>query len=272
MSQTTTSDKTAWVHELEHNLWEMWSNFGCGTGCSLHDEGDVLWFETPIPTIPYNGILKFRASADTDLKIDRLVSHFNQRDVPFMWVVHPTSQPHDLPERLKKRGLLEAEVLPGMARTLAALPDAPPLSKGVQVRILDDKSDVSAYYDFAAWRWGIPPEHRAHFKAVTATFRFGQPGSKACMWQAWRDGQPVAKAGTYLTVGSAGIYAVATRPEARRQGLAGTLTLTALQHARRLGHDLAVLHSSPMAESLYQSLGFETVAKFRLFASEETHI
>jgi predicted acetyltransferase len=92
------------------------------------------------------------------------------------------------------------------------------------------------------------------------------------MWQAWREGQPIAKAGLYLTDGSAGVYAVATRPEARRQGLARALTLTALQHARRLGHNLAVLHSSPMAESLYRSLGFETVANFGLFASVEAHV
>ena len=61
MSDITLPRKTAWIHELEENMWAMWSNFGCGPGCSLHDEGDILWFETPIPIIPYNGILNFRA-------------------------------------------------------------------------------------------------------------------------------------------------------------------------------------------------------------------
>jgi ribosomal protein S18 acetylase RimI-like enzyme len=72
--------------------------------------------------------------------------------------------------------------------------------------------------------------------------------------------------------GSAGIYGVVTRPEARHLGLARILTLTAVYAARRSGYRLAVLHSSPMAEGLYKSLGFETVASFRLFASEEAHI
>ena len=272
MSETTIPDKTAWMQELEGNMWAMWSNFGCGPGCSLHDEGDILWFETPIPIIPYNGILKFRARVRIDQRIDKLVNHFKERNVAFMWVVHPSSLPQDLPERLGNRGLREVEVLRGMARSLGTLPAAPPLPEGFALREVGDESDVSAFSDFAAWRWGIPEEHRGQARAMMSSFRVDQPGSKAHMWQAWCEGQPVSKAGLYLAPRSAGIYAVVTRPEARRQGLARILTLTALERAQRLGHQLAVLHSSPMAESLYASLGFKTIADFRLFVSEEWHI
>ena len=92
------------------------------------------------------------------------------------------------------------------------------------------------------------------------------------MWQAWREGKPIAKAGMYLSYRSAGIYAVVTRPEARRLGLARSLTLKALHEACSQGYRLAVLHSTPMAESLYRSLGFSTVAEFRLFASHEVYV
>ena len=46
-------DKPALITELEANLWEFWSTFGRGPGCTLHDEGDALWFENPIPIMPY---------------------------------------------------------------------------------------------------------------------------------------------------------------------------------------------------------------------------
>jgi ribosomal protein S18 acetylase RimI-like enzyme len=92
------------------------------------------------------------------------------------------------------------------------------------------------------------------------------------MWQAWRDGRPIAKGGMYLAPGSVGIYAVVTRPEARRLGLASILTLTALEEARARGQTLAVLHSTPMAERVYRLLGFTTMAEFRVFASVEVHI
>jgi len=127
-------------------------------------------------------------------------------------------------------------------------------------------------YQFAEWRWNVPEPYQAEYESIVRCFRFGEPDSKAHMWQAWRGDQPVAKAGMYLAANSAGIYAVVTRPEDRRLGLAQTLTLTALHAARSLGYRVAVLHSTPMAEALYRSIGFSTIAQFRLFASEEVHI
>ncbi len=247
-------------------------NFGCGTGCSLHDEGDALWFETPIPIIPYNGVLRFQVETDVDQRIDRLVQHFCDRQVAFMWIVHPTATPPDLPQRLRQRGLHEIEIMPGMARSLADLPEMPPLPEGVTIRKMVDEHDAHEFFQFAAWRWGVPEEYRAQLGPVMAAFQFGTPGSQAHMWQAWRDGLPIAKAGIYLARRSVGIYAVVTRPEARRLGLASALTLIALHDARRRGQSLAVLHSTPMAESLYHSLGFRTMAEFRIFASVEAHI
>jgi GNAT superfamily N-acetyltransferase len=272
MNDVDMLDKNALIDEVEANLWETWSKFGCGPGCCLHDEGDALWFETPIPIIPYNTVLKFQVEENIEQRIDRLVNHLNNRQVPFIWIVHPSSRPLDLPVRLERRGLREIELMPGMAKSLADLPEPPPLPNGIQVRKVAEQSDATEFFQFAAWRWGVPEEYRGQMGAVLAPFRFGQPGSKAHMWQAWREGQPVAKAGVYLASRSAGIYAVVTRPEARRLGLARILTLATLEFARAHGYKLAVLHSTPMAEGLYRSLGFEAMATFRIFASVEAHI
>lgn len=92
------------------------------------------------------------------------------------------------------------------------------------------------------------------------------------MWQAWREDRPIAKAALYLGSSAAGIYAVATRPEARRLGLANFLTVTALQYARDAGYQLAVLHSTPMAQKLYKSMGFASIAELRLFASDDVYV
>ena len=265
-------DKPALITELEANLWEFWSTFGRGPGCILHDEGDALWFENPIPIMPYNGILKFQVEKNIDQRIDRLVNHYQKRRVVFFWVVHPRSSPIDLSDRLQKRGLREVELMPGMVRSLAELPESPPLPEGIEVHEIIGEKDSGEFSDFVSWRWGVPKEYMDQLRATLASFRIGKPGSKSHMWQAWRAGQPIAKAGMYLAAGSAGIYAVVTKPEARRLGLARILTLTALKKAQTLGKDFAVLHSTPMAESVYKSLGFKTVAEFRLFASEEVHI
>ena len=223
MVDTEISKKSKLIEEIERNLWETWSMFGRSPACEFHEEEDVLWLETPIPVIPYNGVLRFQGQSNVDQRIDSIVEHFSQRKTQFMWLVHPSAKPADLRDRLQ-------------------------------------------------WRWNIPDEYKDHYAAITAEFHLGEPGSRAYMWQAWRAGQPIAKAGMYLGSGSAGIYGVVTRPEARGLGLARSLTLTALYEARSSGCRLAVLHSTPMAENLYKSLGFTTIVEFRLFASEEVRI
>lgn len=272
MSDIGSLDRPTLIHELEENLCEMWSNFGRGPGCALHDQGDALWFDNPIPIIPYNGILRFQVRENVDDRIEAIVDHYRARGVAFMWILHPTSLPPDLPERLQARGLQEVEPVHGMARSLADLPEVPPLPGGLELRPVVEQREVNEYCDFASWRWGVPEEYCDQLRATLAEFGLGRPSARARAWQVWRGDQPVAKAGIYWAKGSAGIYGVATRPPARRLGLARILSLTALNMARSLGYNLAVLHSSPMAQGLYESIGFEKIADFCLFASEEVHI
>ena len=272
MNELQPSLKTTFLRELEENLWEVWSIFGHGPECSLHQENNLIWLETPIPIIPFNGVLKFQLQSNPDQMIKGITDHFRERKAQFMWIYHPSSEPHDLRERLLRHGMKDVEPIPGMARTLEELEEIPTVPDGIEIRKVESERDSSAFYQFATWRWNVPKQHRAHYESIARCFRYGEPGSKAHMWQAWRKGKPVAKTGMYLTSTSAGIYGVATRPEARRLGLARTLTLTALREARLQGCQVAILHSTPMAEKLYQSIGFATVAEFRLFASEEVNI
>ena len=260
------------LRALEENLWELWSNFGRGPGCTLHDEGDALWFDTPIPTLPYNTVLRFAVASDVDRRIDSLVEHYRRRGVPFLWMVHPSSVPTDLGERLRKRGLEEVEVVSGMAANLADLPEPSLAPKGFEIREVDDETATSHLFEFVAWRWHVPAEARPHLNAFNRVFQIGTPSAKVRCWLAWREGNPVAKAVLHIAAGAAGLYGVATKPEARRLGLARTLTLEAFRAARQSGQQLGVLHSTPMAQSLYARLGFRPVAPYRIFASEAIHL
>lgn len=267
-----TVDKEVLIRETEINLWETWSNFGRGPGCALHDEGDALWFETPIPIVPYNTILKFQVQTEIEKRIDALLARYRERQVPILWIVHPSSFPRDLPKRLERRGLMYIESTPGMARELVGLPQPPPLPDDVEVREVIAEADLNEFNELAAWRWEVPVEHHRQLQAMLRYFRPGQPGSHTRFWLAWRDGVPISKVGSYYAERSVGIYAVATKPEARGLGIASVLTVKALKAAQEAGRELAVLHSSPPAEKLYERLGFIAVTKFHLYASEATTI
>ena len=254
------------IHQVELNLWETWANFGRGPGCTLHDESDALWFETPIPTMPYNTVLRFQVEGDIDRRIGSLVKGYTDRNVTQLWIVHPSALPTDLPQRLVEHGLQEIEIAPCMARSLEDLPEPPPLPPGVEIREAIEESDLIELYGLAAWRWGVPEEYRPQLRKMIEKFEIGERGSNTRMWLALKDAVPISKIGLYNGSGSAGIYGVATKPEARGLGIASILMNVAMQAAKEMGHRLAVLDSSPLAEKLYQRLGFITVAPLRLYS------
>ncbi|HKI54115.1 MAG TPA: GNAT family N-acetyltransferase [Anaerolineales bacterium] len=261
------------IHQVELNLWETWANFGRGPGCTLHNEDDALWFETPIPIIPYNTVVRFQVEQDVDKRIDALVQGYAERNVAPLWIVHPSSMPADLPERLQKRGYQEIEIAPCMARSLENnLSETPSIPDGVEIREAIDEKDVMELYGLAAWRWGVPDDYRPQLEKIIEEFKVGERTSNTRFWLAWKDDVPISKVALYNGSGSAGIYAVATKPEARGLGIASILVNVALKAAQEMGHKLAVLDSSPLAEKLYQRLGFTTVAPLRLYSSVEAHI
>jgi ribosomal protein S18 acetylase RimI-like enzyme len=72
------------------------------------------------------------------------------------------------------------------------------------------------------------------------------------------DGRTVAAATLFLGAGVAGIYHMATLPQARRRGIASAMTLTALLEAREIAFRIGVLQSSNAGRGVYQRLGFKT--------------
>ena len=269
---STSNLKERLLHELEVNFWEGWAYFGKGENSTLVETENVIWYRTPLPMIPYNTVIKFQVTENVEAEIDEIIEKCSAGGHDFAWAITPSSEPKDLNKRLEKRGLFEAEAFSGMGRSLANLPEVPKPPAGVEIKEVTKKEGEEEFIEFATWRWSIPEKYHNDYRDMIAPFEFGRPGSRFSAWQAWMDGKPVSKVGVHRSENSVGIYAVATRPEARRMGLAGLLTLHALHQMRDEGYELAVLHSTPMAESLYASLGFEKLVDFYLYAKTELHI
>jgi ribosomal protein S18 acetylase RimI-like enzyme len=258
------------IRALEENFWALWSRFGRSDGCHLHDEPHALWYETPIPTLPYNAVIRFSATRGIDRSMDRIFERFRGRDVPFIWIVHPSTKPPNLESRLRSRGFEEAEVVDGMWVDLAQLPAQAECAAGIEIRQVTSASDIDALLDLVTWRWDVSSDAQGTLRTISRAFEFGSTGSAVRCWIAWKGETPVAKALLNVAAGSAGLYAVATKPDVRGLGLARTLALRAFDAARREGIRLGVLHSTPMARSLYTKLGFCSIAPFRVFAPPRT--
>lgn len=249
---------------LESNLNDFWSRFGRGADGRLHDDEQALWYESPIASLPYNGVLRCDAAAD-DRLIDRICARFRARKVPFVWFMPPSLASDRLDAALRARGLVEGDGATGMWADLDTLPAAPPPPADVEIRPVESAADVRAMLELVRWRWNVAPRDAVRLARVAEAFDFTAPGGARC-WIAWQDGVPVAKATLNVAAGAAGLYGVATRPEVRGRGLAHTLTLRVFEAARAQGLRLGVLHATAMARGLYTRLGFRAAAPFRIYA------
>ncbi len=273
MTTATTIDRRPGcaIRAVEENLWSLWSGFGRAPGSVLHHHRGVTWFQTPIHSMPYQTVLRFvveQPDGEVDRRVDEVFDRFGSR--PLIWIVHPSAQPGDLPIRLADRGLAEIEVLPAMIRSAAEpVPADEALAADTTISQVGPR-DRDAWIDLVAWRYSLSPGDRDRLVPFYEYLRLGQPDAASVGWVAHVDGEPVAKTLLHRSGDVAGIYGVVTKPEARGRGLASVLTTTAMRAARELGCRNVVLHSTPMAESMYERLGFRHVAPFRLFAAPDT--
>lgn len=252
---------------IEENFWSLWSQFGRTPGATLHESATSLWFETPIPVPPYNAVIRFNGGADADREIGAIFSHFRARGVPFIWITTPSTSPGDIAARLKVQGFDEVELVSGMAAHLSDLPAAPMPPGGIELHMVTPEHDFVSFMELVAYRWHVPDEAKPHLLRIGECFRVGADGSPNRAWIAVKDGVALAKAFTHDGAGAVGLYGVATKPEARGLGLGHLVTVAALADAKARGHTVGVLHSTPMAKSLYERVGFHEFAPFRVFAA-----
>jgi GNAT superfamily N-acetyltransferase len=90
-------------------------------------------------------------------------------------------------------------------------------------------------------------------------------GGAAHLYVARLDGEVVATTGTYDHDRDAGVYWVATAPEARGHGLATALMVRALGDARDRGCLTASLQATAMGASIYARLGFRDLGALQMW-------
>jgi GNAT superfamily N-acetyltransferase len=138
---------------------------------------------------------------------------------------------------------------------------------GFELRRVDTAEDAADYWKVAASACasiGFPPEVFAHYENAEDLI-----ADRIAAFLARRDDRPVGIAMTIVDHGVAGIYWVSCTEEPRGRGLGWSVTAAAVKAGFEMGAELASLQASPMGESLYRRMGFETIYDYRLYLCPE---
>lgn len=234
------------------------------------DKGeDMIRVVSPgIPNWLTNTVLRCRLSGDNvDSVIDETNEYFYARGVLPYWRLCPGDLPNDLEARLAKKGLsLEAEE-PAMAVDLRKLDQDMRMPGGF---IIEHVTDAATMKEKHIWitQLGMGKSLGTLLMDMFSTYGF----DSASDWQHYigsLNGKPVSCASVFYATGVAGIYAVITLPEVRRQGIGSAVTLQVLLDARERGCRVGVLQSSKMGYNMYRRLGFETCFKIKTYVPSE---
>jgi ribosomal protein S18 acetylase RimI-like enzyme len=224
------------------------------TGSEARRIGGVFAFVTGLPSSLFNGCVVVEPS--TPINLDSAIGWVGARRVPYRVFVSP-----ELAAELATVPIahgLQRERLPYPGMVLHPIPEPPEPAAGVVVTPVD----ASAREDFLAVGVALGLK-RDLAESLFPRSLFGDGDVQPFV--GLLDGCPVGFSLAIASTRAAGVYNVATLQAARRRGVGTALTWAAVAAGRRLGLDCAVLQSSEMAVSMYETMGFRTRVPYAVF-------
>ncbi len=245
----------ALVTSIKANPVEWWRYLGSSPKAEFYDSPEVSWLLTGIPTPSVNTVqLGPPDPGNIDAIIEETLAHFRSRGVTkSSWWIRPGTPPRDLGQHLVAHGLTHREGARGMAADLLALREDLPAPAGLMIEPVGDMEALSKWARAAMTGFGLPETSVDTCLDLFVGLRWDLPLRN---YLGILEGQPVATSQLFLGAGVAGIYVVATIPEARRQGIGAAMTLAPLRDARAMGYRIGILHASPLGVGVYRQLGF----------------
>jgi ribosomal protein S18 acetylase RimI-like enzyme len=256
----------ALITAFEANLVELFSRFRQWRRAEVYISENILWTITDVPAAFFNSIIRAQLSPnEVDDEIEAAILRGKSRNVPIGWWTGPATRPADLGASLLAHGFVHEWDMPGMAINLSALNAHMPIPPGLVIEEVTDIESLKKWHHAFVVGSGMPDFMGDAFFEVFCILGLDAD----CPFRHYvglLNGEPVATSMLFLGAGVAGIYNVATVPEARQKGFGTALTYKALREAHNAGYKVGVLEASKDGETVYRKLGFEEYWKMGHYA------
>lgn len=262
--QTNLSDASL-VSAIRGNLCEFFRFLAKCLPPSDQFENDrfVRW-HTSLHHPWFNGFLCSTSPTPNDKAfIQETILYFKERQIEtFSCWLEPPLKHSDWGAFLSELGFSFSDGTPGMAIDLGTFPEVPTIPDGLKIQAVEDKSTMRTWAHVFTIGYGMPPAWEGMIFEVWNALGLDFPVRN---YLGYIDGEPVSTSTVFYGAGVAGIYDVATLPEARGRGLGTALTLTPLLDARQAGYRIGVLQSSEMGFGVYKRMGFRHLCQIENF-------
>jgi len=245
-----------------HDSWNsLMYIFGETPQYEFNETKHVTTLACPVKISLFNRVLHTRLTAsNADETIQETIDYFSSKGLPFTWHVDPGDTPPDLPERLEKNGLTLSGG-PGMALVLSEF-KAPEPREGFSCERVRTQEMLKTFSRLLPEAYGIPVFAWEDFAQIIMSVGIRDD---FCHYLGFLDGHPVTTSSVLYADGVAGIYDVATLPEARGRRMGSMITAMPLIDARKIGYKISILHSTAMGYNLYRRLGYEEICRMVRF-------
>jgi ribosomal protein S18 acetylase RimI-like enzyme len=149
-----------------------------------------------------------------------------------------------------------------MAVNLHELSESIQILDGFEIREVKDEESLRSWANVFVNGYGLPPDWESITFDLWMQLGLDFPFRN---YLGYLHGKPVSTSTIFYGGGAAGIYCVATLPEARGKGIGAAITLHPLQAAREKGYRVGVLQSSEMGFNVYKKLGFRHLCQIENF-------
>lgn len=237
--------------------------FGLDPGAEV-EASDGWLFGAGRSTNPVISNAAFRVDDELDPVefLERARAWFAPRERGFaVWARAGAAEDRDLIEAAEQAGLQNVYAMPEMVLEDMAVDDRAPA--GVELSRVSSPDEASRYWEVATASYadiGFPPEIFAFYENDEYLWADG-----AAAFLAHVEGRPAGISMTIVSHSVAGIFWVGATEAARGRGLGRTMTAAAVRAGLEMGGTSASLQASPMGESLYRKMGFETIFDYRLY-------
>lgn len=235
-------------------------------GAQIYEGPELFWMLTPVAFRLFNSLTGARLDgAAADAAIGAAKRRAQSARVPILWWIFPGDTPADLGERLRAAEFRHIKTSPGMALDLdddsAPLPG---IGKNVTIATIASEPAAREWCDVLCTTFSFAQDVRDGYLPF-AISTAAKPDAPIRNYALWENGEMVATSTLVFRESVAGIYNVATLPQARHKGFGAAVTAQALRDGRELGATFAVLQSTDAGIPVYRKLGFDERCPVDLF-------